>query len=326
VENSQDLNKTIQIIVPVYNVEKYISPCLDSIANQSYSNFQAILIDDGSTDNSGVICDEYCKKDKRFMVIHQKNKGLSEARNTGLDEAFKYDADYLTFMDSDDCYNRDYLKIMHEGITSNKADISVCNYLNFYDEDIPSSFDDKSDKWELLTGKDACKLLHVVLYIVVINKLYKRDIFSDIRFPKGKIYEDEWVTHKIIYKAKKICVTERKLYYYRKRKDSITYVNKDRFSFDAIDAIRDRIEYFKDKNEYELELLAANRLEQLCVEYHFMSLKNTMENIDYTKLKGIIRSLIKEYNYSPIKHPYIWICCLPNTLIRLLMIVKKYML
>ena len=179
----------ISVIVPVYNVEKYLNRCVDSILAQTYTNLEVILVDDGSPDGCPAICDAYVKKDKRVKVIHKANGGQGTARNAGLDIA---KGDYISLIDSDDWIEKDFIKILHNYIINNDADLVICNYneVNEQDQIIKHSNLQykvyKSNKFDLLFNQ-----IDTVPVIVPWNKLYKKSVFSNLRYADTRIYEDE---------------------------------------------------------------------------------------------------------------------------------------
>lgn len=214
------MNELISVIVPVYNVEKFFDACIKSILSQSYSNIEIILVDDGSTDSSGALCNEYAKSDSRIRVIHQKNQGLSGARNTGMSVA---KGDYFCFVDSDDGMHRDFIKILYNCLKENESDIAVCNYVKF-SGDMPADNDLVTDTYAVWSDIEAINEMCITgrLIPVVWNKIYKRELFENISFPVGKIHEDEFVTPQIIAKITSLPICDAELYYYRQRDDSIT--------------------------------------------------------------------------------------------------------
>ena len=220
-------NGLISIIVPVYNVEKYLSKCLDSIINQTYKNLEIILIDDGSTDKSGEICDKYKNEDKRIIVIHQLNGGVSAARNTGIGVA---KGRYILFIDSDDWIEKDYVSSL---FTYAGNDIIVCcGYKRIFDDKIIEHSVKKLDelnKVEFLNLLQDYELKkHKDFYINPIgnylwNKLFPSKVFKEIKFPNGKVYEDVFVGFKIYNKINKFIVIPYCGYNYMSRINSIVY-------------------------------------------------------------------------------------------------------
>ena len=216
------MNKLISVIVPIYKVEKFLNKCVESVLNQSYKNFELILVDDGSPDNCPIMCDEWAKKDERIKVVHKRNGGLSSARNAGLDIC---SGDYIAFVDSDDYLEVNYLKNLLKSSINNDADLAVCglNYVNEHGELLENN--NKTLKSKLYTQQNKFDLIfadNTINSIVAWNKLYARHIFDKLRYPEGKIHEDEFVIYDVVDNCKKnICVIEDKLYNYLIRSDSI---------------------------------------------------------------------------------------------------------
>lgn len=205
----------ISIIVPVYQAEKYLRQCLDSIQQQTYLDWEAILVDDGSSDGSPAICDEYAKNDGRFKVVHQANSGSSKARDRGLKEA---KGDWFAFVDADDFVDKKYLECMLQVAIDNQSDVVLSAYYvnqatTLYYENKPSSLDPKKIILDTLYNK-----LHAGLW----NKLFKSDIFSQITFPPYSYYEDMVVWIKSLYVCKKVAYCPIATYYYRYNPDSLT--------------------------------------------------------------------------------------------------------
>lgn len=203
------------IIVPVYNVEKYLDKCLASILEQTFKDFECIIIDDGSPDNSNIIIDKYVKLDQRFKVIHQKNMGLSAARNAGLDIAQK---NYIVFVDSDDYIADDYLEKFAAKIASTNAEIVVCGLTEvFKDYEKSIVFEDES------TEVIKQNILADVWPSYAWNKCYKKSLFANIRFPVGKIFEDILTIPEVcLYARKIVCIPDKLYYYNRHNENSIT--------------------------------------------------------------------------------------------------------
>lgn len=234
----------ISIIVPCYNTKDYIEQCLDSLIHQSYKNLEIILVNDGSTDDTDAKIQPYLSDD-RIRYIIQENKGLSGARNTGLDIM---KGEYVCFVDSDDFLHKDYVKTLYENLIKTDADISISDFLLYYDDapiyietlPVEETLDVKSRD----EGMDCINTNY--RYILAWNKLYKAYIFDNIRYPLGKLHEDEFVAHHIFYKAKKSVITSKKLYSYRQgRKDSIMSKYTIKNFNDAVEAYDDRIKFYR---------------------------------------------------------------------------------
>lgn len=237
---------TISVIVPVYKVEKYLKQCIDSILAQTFTDFELILVDDGSPDNCGKMCDEYAQNDGRIVVIHKKNGGLSSARNAGLDIA---KGEFISFVDSDDFVDSRMLELCFEKMRLQKADMVVFG-IAAYSEcgGIQPRKITLSEK--LLTQQEAVnKILEGDMWdwIVSWNKLYKKDLFSSIRFPEGFIHEDLTISHHIIGECNIIAQIPKVLYYYRKNPDSITNSEYSIRRTDGLSALADRISYSHEK-------------------------------------------------------------------------------
>lgn len=238
------MNDLISVIVPVYNVNKYIRKCVDSIIEQTYTNLEIILVDDGSTDGAEIICDEYSKNDKRIKVIHKPNGGLSEARNVGIDIA---NGKYISFIDSDDYVENNYIELLYKSIKKNDADISVSSYMQVYND---------GKKIDKSTGRVACLDSETSLYKMLYNdeigisawaKLYKIELFKQIRYPKGKLFEDVSTTYKLFDIAEKISVCSEPTYNYMIRNNSITNKNFEPQKMDLIELTQMMCEDIKSK-------------------------------------------------------------------------------
>lgn len=224
----------ISVIVPVYNVEKYLNTCIESIICQSFSDFELILVDDESPDQCPFICDEWALKDPRIRVIHKKNGGLSDARNAGFEES---SGEWITFIDSDDAVRPDFLSYLYRLSQTNNAKISVCSALSC-PEDAPipeetvAAYSEKT-----YTTDDALSALF--LYEIIPNawaKLYHRSVFlNDIRYPKGRINEDLYTTYLLFSNASHVVVGTRSLYLYTVRSSSIMGTCRTRIHPDKLD-------------------------------------------------------------------------------------------
>lgn len=210
----------ISIIVPVYNVEQYLRKCIDSLVNQTYTNLEIILVDDGSIDNSGAICDSYAKMDKRIKVIHKDNGGLSDARNVGIKNSM---GEYVALVDSDDYVENNYISELYNQIKKNNTNmavsqISIVNGKNNKRKKCEKYFD------EVLTNKECLKrlLLEDNFSVSANAKLYSKQLFEKIEYPVGRLYEDNGTTYKLILECDKISVSNQKNYNYIIRKNSIT--------------------------------------------------------------------------------------------------------
>lgn len=248
------MEQKVSVIVPIYKVEPYLKRAVDSILHQTYHNLEIILVDDGSPDQCGRICDDYAKEDNRITVIHKGNGGLSDARNAGLDAAH---GEYIVFVDSDDFIAEDYVETLMQCLKEYDADVAMCSYAVTasveLDESIFTASRDETvevcDRRELLNNLYDANHKDATYFIVSWNKIYKASLWQDVRFPKGRIHEDEATTYKIYDRAQKGVYLHRPLYGYFTAPSSIT---RDRFNIKRLqwmDALDDRIAYFEDKTE-----------------------------------------------------------------------------
>lgn len=278
----------ISVIIPVYNVSEYLLRCLQSITGQTYKNIEIILVDDGSTDDSGAICDQFAVSDDRIRVFHQDNEGLSGARNTGLDHAT---GKYIFFCDSDDFLREDALDRMIHRLLYDHADVVACGIAKVYDncfnytkENEEIFTDVKPGRWsghesviQMMRSKNICT--------VAWNKLYKRKLFKDVRFPINIYNEDEATVYRLLYKARIVSYIPDTLYKYYQRGDSIMHVDLlGRYQF-FLQASLDRMNYFNKLGETDLEEHSRITL----LEW----IKYTYRNIDDPSIK---KELIKTYN------------------------------
>lgn len=292
------MSEKISIIIPVYNVEKYLRRCLNSIINQTYKDIEIILVDDGSTDNSGKICDEYKEKDNRIVVIHKENGGLSDARNAGIDIA---KGKYIGFIDSDDFADIRMYEILYNNLKNTDSDLSICNLYQFSDEKEVYGTED-NEKITIYNKKEFFENMYndPLNFVVAWNKLYKKEIFDNIRYPKGRVVEDSAVLHYIIDKCEKIVITNLELIYYFYRNDSILHNPKYNL-IDELDFVYDRACYLK-KNGYieAYNKTIENYIDRFIFIHENFYDNNLKDNI-YKKYKKIMKEFLKDYKYSSFK-------------------------
>ena len=230
----------VSIIVPIYKVEKYLPHCIESIINQTYQDIEIILVDDGSPDNCGKICDNYSHKDKRIRVFHKINGGLSDARNFGITRA---NGEYIAFIDSDDWIEPDMVDVLVKTAEDNKADIVECGFFYEYSKHkvIDSGIDKKYDNTvDLIKG-----LVLGQFKEYVWNKLYRKSCFTNIAFPKGRVFEDIATSYLIFLKSTSAVIISTAFYHYRvKRQDSITKTTTMKNLTDMWVAHKSRYDYF----------------------------------------------------------------------------------
>lgn len=283
-------NPLISVIVPIYNVELYLRDCVDSIINQTYSNLEIILVDDGSPDRCPEICDEYVKIDKRVKVIHQENGGLAHARNVGIANS---KGEYLTFIDSDDYVSKCYVESLYRGLMEYDADVSIASFHPFKDGELcarPS----ESVAYKEISKEDAIKHYCSIdagcsmPFISACNKVYRRSLFKEIVFPKGKLYEDAFTTYKLIDNAEKIIFTTSKLYFYRINSQSILGQSFKEKHLEMVDAFRSGFDYFDEKGEKDISRMFVPPLLMREI-YCWWGAKEILKN------KIIAQTLLKDY-------------------------------
>lgn len=264
----------ISVIIPIYNVEQYLPKCIESIINQTYKYLEIILVNDGSTDKCLEICERYRLKDRRIKVINKKNGGLSDARNVGIDNS---SGNYITFIDSDDYVDSDYVDVLYNTLISYNADMSIASHKVIYSKKII----DKA------TGKKFCahpkEVLDKILYDDGIDlsawaKLYKKILFNNIKFPKGRLFEDSATTYKLIDASKKIAVNSRSVYNYVIRNNSISNEKFSKKKMDLIISTKEMTDFIRKKYP-ELEKGCDRRL-----MYAYLS---TLTQLSKSKEKNI---------------------------------------
>ena len=242
------MNPIISVIIPVYNVEKYLRKCLDSIIYQTYRNLEIILVDDGSTDNCGAICNEYAIRDERITVIHKANGGLGFARNSGLEICT---GDYVMFVDSDDWLSIDSVQVLYDQIVADGSGIAIGKHVEAYEDGGIIEACWKINKKRLLTKGELFDLLRPnadnVLPVAAWGKLYKRSIFNNLRYTSVCIAEDLFLYPYIIDRCEKITVTTAIVYYYYQRENSLVRQRSERAKFDLADVTLHIAEYLYKK-------------------------------------------------------------------------------
>lgn len=270
----------ISIIIPVYKVEKYLEKCIQSVINQTYENLQIILVDDGSPDNCGKICDEYAKKDHRIEVIHKSNGGLSDARNKGLEIA---KGEYIGFVDSDDYIESDMYEVLYNLLKQYNIDVSICNFYTVSQGKIAIKNADNGikeyNRIEIL--KEI--LLDNNIQSYAWNKLYKKELFNEIKYPVGKKYEDIGTTFYLLEKCNKVVVTGKPEYYYINRQGSIVNNVTESTITDYIELIMQRYDYIEE-NIKELSSYNKDYLKRI-LRTAEQDIKSLKEVGDYTKKK-----------------------------------------
>lgn len=240
------MTEKITVIVPVYNVEDYLDKCLDSVIKQTYKNIEIIVVNDGSTDNSGEICQEYAQKDNRITYVEQENGGLSDARNAGLE---RMTGSYVTFVDSDDWIEQDYVEVLYNKLTEYQADVSVGNYYSYNEDEGMYYFHINGDSYyekvfdnvSIFENLYESQEMKSFALISAWGKLYKASLFDYIRFDKGKLGEDGYMNQKLYLLVQKVIYINQGLYAYRQRSGSITKTWTEKWMHALVDAMSERI-------------------------------------------------------------------------------------
>ena len=252
----------ISVIVPVYKVEPYLCRCVDSILAQTFTDFELILVDDGSPDNSGAVCDEYAEKDERIHVIHQQNGGLSAARNAGIDWVFaNSDSRYISFIDSDDWVHQDYLKLLFSAVEETGSKASCCLYTRTLptgeELDHPNCAVDREvlsyDEYFSKTGWGYTPY-------IACAKLIDKTCFSAVRFPAGKLNEDLFTTYRLLFPCATIARVNEVLYYYYQSEQSIMRNRWTPARMDEVEGSMELFRFMRDNNCKQAEKTAFHRL------------------------------------------------------------------
>lgn len=293
------MSELISVIVPIYNVANYLRKCVESIRKQSYQNLEIILVDDGSPDNCGEICEEYAKLDYRIKVIHKANGGLSDARNYGIEAAT---GEYFLFVDSDDYIHIDMIRILYEALKEKNAQVAVCSYQNVQENEVTAYNESYRGVLQplLMTEKQMFDSHYYldkrVEFIVAWNKLYHCSLFEHVRYPKGKVHEDEFTTYKLLYQAQKIVYIEAPLYFYVQRENSIMGQKISEKRLLILEALLERMEFFKKKGEKRLWVLTFEAYRRSFFRYvGEVRRTKAFPRSRFSKYTRIYRNNLKEY-------------------------------
>lgn len=286
----------ISVIVPVYKVEKYINKCIDSILEQTFIDFELLLVDDGSPDNCGAICDTYAQRDKRVKVIHKENGGLSDARNVALDVM---QGEYVFFVDSDDWITNDALETMYSALRRTGAEVATGNIISVYEDGKEKTLYSPTSVETILKGEE---LLTTLLRPNACNRLYKAEIFKNLRYPVERLYEDAFVYHKILAQIDSMVLTGKCSYFYLVRNGSIMNSKYNIKFTDIVDAVYDRAKWLdsigQNKLANETRLFVYS---QVAVAYAHIDKKNS----EYLKRLNEIKIIYDECYEKLIRANYI---------------------
>lgn len=287
----------ISVIVPVYNVEKYLDKCVNSVCAQTFRDIEILLVDDGSKDRSGRMCDAYALTDNRIRVIHKENGGLSDARNRGIEEAC---GSCLAFIDGDDYIEPDMMEMLYNNLCKEDADVSMCGIYSEYADRIKRVY--PKDEYLVLSGVQAAGLVLEGNKVSVnaVNKLYKKEVFADIRFPVGKLSEDAFIMVKLLAGVRRVVLDTRPKYYYVHREDSITTSNYKSKDLNVIEA-------YSENRKFVLEECPQLKT-QADFRYfwaHFYVLDKMLNTPGFKKdehFRDIVRTLRKNY-FTILRNP-----------------------
>lgn len=293
----------ISVIIPIYKSERYLDRCIASVINQTYDNLEIILVDDGSPDRCPEICDMWKQNDSRIKVIHQRNGGVSMARNTGINKA---GGEFILFLDSDDYIYSGTIERMYKEMKNQSADMVICGFEKGEGGDFDFSKSLDSDT-EIINNVIALSRIYqsgyyALQYVVPWGKLYKKCLFENIQYPEGKLYEDIYVTHQILYKCDKIAVMRERMFYYYQHQNSIMHQKFNFRKLDYLDALRNRIKFYEQKNLNDLAQMAYDEyIHSLIWEYS--RVRDILKN--QIVLKDIIRRFKEIYvkGYSSKRYP-----------------------
>ena len=313
-EKDMDL---ISVIVPVYKVEKYIHRCVDSILAQTFTDFELILVDDGSPDNCGIICDEYALKDNRIHVIHKENGGLSDARNAGIDWAFENsNSEWLTFIDSDDWVHPNYLDLMIKAAMAHNSTMVVCGY---EDKHVFEPYESINEcEINIVDTEDFYVDYHTIA-TVAWGKIYKKFYFQQIRYPYGKLEEDEFVTYRLLFQNKTIVYVNKPMYFYFQNEEGIMQSGWSEQKLGILEAYDNQFYYFKTIKKRKAFLCSVNNYiwalwinyvglqkseNRALKEQYFIIIKNKLKLC--LKQRGINRSISQNEHLYKIAYPFMF--------------------
>lgn len=290
-------NSKITVVIPVYNVEQYIEECIESVINQTYTNLEIILVDDGSTDNSGNICNKFEKIDKRIKVIHKANGGLSDARNIGLKVST---GEYIQFIDSDDYIEKDMIETLYKTINEYNADIAICNH---YVLKNGKTSNDSTGIITIYNNKEVLKefLLDTKIRAYTWEKLWKKSLFEGIEFPFGRKFEDIATTPKLFWKAEKIVLNDIPKYYYRQREGSIMNKQSNELRLEYIDIVKNIDEEMKKIVPELEEYFSYNLIHAMLNTYNDIAIFKMYDLIDNEQVKELYKYTKKLINNEKVK-------------------------
>lgn len=278
----------VSVIIPIYNTEQYLKRCVESVLVQTYQNLQVILVDDGSPDKCPNLCDMYAESDSRIIVIHKENGGQSSARNAGIEIAT---GDYITFLDSDDYLHSEFISRMVFAKEKSNVDIVQCEIKSVLNDKEHTEKDIDLHKWRILSGREA--VLSYKYKVSACAKLYNSKLFESIRFPEGKIFEDEATYYKLAYICKNVCLISEALYFYVQSNNSTMRNKQQKLCMDFITVAEDRLAFFENTGDYQL---IQNALARYCITLILKHRLCKRKKIDKATQKILIKNFKNNYS------------------------------
>ena len=289
----------ISIIVPVYRVEKYLPRCVDSILCQTFEDFELLLINDGSPDRCGELCEQYAKVDSRVRVIHKQNGGLSDARNTGVAASR---AGLVAFVDGDDCIKPDMYEVLYRQLTGERADISVCGIIDCYPNG-ECSLRCKEGEKLVLNDKEAIRLIlqGEKFSVNATNKLFRKELFSQLPFPIGRHSEDAFIMVELFSRAKRVVFTTDAKYCYMHRKNSLTTSPFQVEDFDTVEAYSDNLAFIR---LYYPDLTELAVFRYLWSYFYLLEKMAFSENLSQQGALKEVAHVLRRHTLTVLKNPY----------------------
>lgn len=286
----------ISVVIAAYKIEKYLGECIESIQKQTYENLEIIVVNDGSPDRCHDIAAEYAENDKRVIVLDKENGGLSDARNAGIAIA---KGEYIVIIDGDDWIEPDMIESLYDKLVQENADLCICNIQVVDDNKNPIELSaNAAIKNEVLNKQEMYERIVKApnwFYVVAWNKLYKKSIFDDVKYKKGKIHEDELAIHHIVDKCERVATIDKKLYNYVQRNNSITHNGYRIQQLDIVEAFADRTDYFINKGENQFAFRMLVRMRTVLLD-GCISLKKNKDAKVKDRIEELYQSYVSLYN------------------------------
>lgn len=295
-ENKQPAAPCISVIVPVYNVEEYLPACLDALAKQDFADYELLLINDGSQDESGRIADAFAARDARVRVVHQTNEGIAAERNTGVCMAR---GQYIAFVDSDDLVTPDYLSYLYGLLLSHGADVAVAGHRKFSGDAPARPAEQPAAEREMRADEAIEALCYGKLGVYVWGKLFRREMLEGIKFPAGKLYEDVAVVYRVLSKAKRVVQSAHCVYYWRQRQGSITHQQITQAHWAGVEAVQQMEEYIRERHPAILPAAQYRCAVKVMVTAHRLVLGGGEK-----ELFGRARQEMKKYLPALLRNPH----------------------